>query len=96
MQRRDIDALDIRHPAPTQPGQDVTLDHPAVLPLRIGLAVVGHVLVEKAPPQFGDGRRLRVPQVASRQVLAGLGGRDDSRRPWPGRPPERPPRASRW
>ena len=84
VQGHHIDALDIRYPARAQPGQDVALDHLAVLPLRIGLAVVGHVFVEKAPPQFGHGRRLGVPQVAPRQVLAGPGGGDDLGGPGPG------------
>ena len=84
VQRRDIDALDVRHPARAQTGQDVALDHLAVLPLRIGLAVVGHVFVEKAPAQFGHGRRLGVPQVTSRQVLAGPGRGDDLCGPGPG------------
>ena len=84
VQGHHIDALDVRYPARAQPGQDVALDHLAVLPLRIGLAVVGHVFVEKAPPQFGDGRRLGVPQVAPRQVLAGPGGGDDLGGPGPG------------
>ena len=77
MQGRDIDALDIRHSARAQPGQNVALNHLAVLPLRIGLTVVRHVFVEKAPSQFGDGRRLGVAQVAPRQVPAGPGGGDD-------------------
>ena len=69
VQGRDIDGLNVRHPTRAQPGQNVALDHLAVLPLCIGLAVIGQVLVEEALAQFGTTRHFGFPQDTNRSEL---------------------------